>query len=307
MPGASFWLEWIDDPRYYQPTIVTHGEEPPAAGDDPSKSGQAIQDGPLYRKKQPQTPAQKGVWLLVNTTENVYEYARNAGNFREEVWGDVNETYVGSENPPPGGIVFPPGLDSDGVPYGTKGHKPPSTIGGRNYHMPGTGESDRATPPWVEDNHGIVRSNPHIIEKTWARRIDSYTETEGCHVPTIREYTFADDIESHTGSFLHPVGRSEETSYFGTSVSHTQAGVVVESSVVGKSFTNTAVGVSADLTEAVGIGELTLCGGHVEVEICAATHISVEASSTILDIALHFGKVRDRHRHRQAHRLIPQG
>ena len=64
MPGASYYLEWIDDDRSYNPT-----------------------DG------------QKGVWLLVNTTETVYEYARNAGNFREEVWGDVNETYIGSENP----------------------------------------------------------------------------------------------------------------------------------------------------------------------------------------------------------------
>ena len=52
MPGASYWLEWIDDERYHAP--------PDPVGD-----------------------GRKGVWLLVNTTENVYEFARK---HRRRLW-----------------------------------------------------------------------------------------------------------------------------------------------------------------------------------------------------------------------------
>ena len=169
MPGASFWLEWVNDARYYSA------------------------DG------------QNGVWLLVNTTENVYEYARYAGNFREERWGDVIETYVGSENPPEDGAFADGSTDDDGVAYGTAGHDVPERLDDRNYDLPKFDSADaadqsdtnldRSTPSWDVDNDGMIRSNPHIIEKIWAERIDSYVGTEKCRVPLIREEHWCERFE----------------------------------------------------------------------------------------------------------------
>ncbi|MEM9693628.1 MAG: hypothetical protein AAGA56_13860 [Myxococcota bacterium] len=165
MPGASFWLEWINDPRYYAPEFGPDGSVDPLV------------------------TSQKGVWLLVNTTENVYEYARYAGNFREERWGDVLETYIGSENPPERGAFA---LDDV---TGTLGHEPPVRLGDRNYDLPqkaGSDNAERNVPLFTDDNKGQVRSNPHIIEKTWAKRIDSFTGTDRCRVEAISENRFAD-------------------------------------------------------------------------------------------------------------------
>lgn len=167
MPGASFWLEWINDPRYYAPSL-----------DD---------DGKLIEGE----TSQKGVWLLVNTTQNVYEYARYAGNFREERWGDVLETYIGSENPPARGTFALDNVE------GTKGHEPPVRLPDRNYDLPeeaGGDNASRNVPLFSEDNVGTVRSNPHIIEKTWATRYDSFLGTQACKVDYILE-------EHHANSY----------------------------------------------------------------------------------------------------------
>ena len=169
MPGASFFLEWINDPRYYAPSF--------------NDSGDVIKG----------KTSQKGVWMLVNTTENVYEYARYAGSFREERWGDVIETYVGSENPPSSGAWA---TDDD---TGTDGHEPLSEtrLPDRNYDLPTTDTSstDRATPPWAQDNKGKIRSNPHIIERTWAERIDSTRGSSDTPVGFINEITYAKDLD----------------------------------------------------------------------------------------------------------------
>lgn len=156
MPGASFWLEWINDPRYYAPLFGPNGD------------------------LDEQQASQKGLWLLVNTTENVYEYARYAGNFREERWGDVIETYVGSENPPQRGAFALDSLE------GTKGHEPIKRLDDRNYDLPEEHKASnelRNVPLWTDDNIGKVRSNPHIIERTWAERIDRTQGSKATPIP----------------------------------------------------------------------------------------------------------------------------
>jgi len=168
MPGASFWLEWINDPRYYAPLFGPDGQ---VSDTDTS---------------------QKGVWLLVNTTQNVYEYARYAGNFREERWGDVIETYIGSENPPDNGAFA---VDST---QGTGGHEPPFRLEDRNYDLPeehAASNELRNVALFSEDNIGAVRSNPHIIEKTWAKRIDTVVGTDNCRVEFISDSIHAEKYE----------------------------------------------------------------------------------------------------------------
>jgi hypothetical protein len=255
MPGASYWLEWIDDPRYYAPTFD-------AQNNLLADSHKA--DGNIKADKS----SKKGAWLLVNTTENVYEYARNAGNFREEKWGDVHEEYVGSENPPTHGgkeVAFATTDDA-----GTKGHEPPHTIAGLNYDLPHkkpTGDSPptynnwRATPQWAEDNKGMVRSNPHIIEKTWARRIDSWTGSSGWRIPSINEETWA-------------VEKSEITDISGgiTSVTRIGRGIAETTSV--------GAGIASNLNVIGGMAENVNVGG-AKVEIVDTGVLSLGLTHSI--------------------------
>jgi hypothetical protein len=242
MPGASYFLEWIADGRYHAPA-------------DP------VGDGP------------KGVWLLANTTENVYEYARYAGNKRDEEWGDVHESYVGSENPPDGAFA------TDDT-HGSAGHEPPHRIDGRNYDLPG-GKSARATPPFNLDNKGLIRSNPHIIEKTWARRIDSWTGSEARRVPTIAEETWAEE----TSGITNVLKTVTETTTVG--------GAVTETTTVGGAVTNTTT-VGGAVTETTTIGlfntaTTTVAGANTDTTIVGAANTAtsiIAGLNTSMDFAL---------------------
>ncbi len=250
MPGASYWLEWINDTRYHAPAF-----------DDSN----ALVAGQID---------QKGVWLLVNTTENVYEYARNAGNFREEQWGDVIETYVGSENPPSSGAFA-----TDDT-TGTAGHTPPHRMGGRSYDFPGSGNSDRATPPWNKDNKGMVRSNPHIIEKTWAVRIDSWTGSSAERVGSIHEETWAEstdetvDVSGDVTSDTTVGGQiTENSNVAGAVTSTTQiGGAQTETTTVGGAVTSvtTVGGAATDVTTAGGLIASSTAAGVLIAENTAA-------------------------------------
>jgi hypothetical protein len=264
MPGASMFLEWVPD--------------------------YSIASGP---------DARSGVWLLVNTTENVYEYARKAGNFREETWGDVHEAYIGSENPPDGTVNTEGAWKgTDATPptglrawAGSEGHHPPERLPGLKYDLP-RDQLNRITPAWEHDNKDVVRSNPHIIEKTWARRIDSWTGSSACPVPYISEKTFADEINATTGSETERVNKIseetwaeeviEKTNVLKTVTSITNvAGNITETTTAGTIVGHTGAAAVVDITTAVAIiFELSAAPIHVEVE-AAAAHISVELSANL--------------------------
>ncbi len=269
MPGASCFLEWIDDYRGPQ--------------ENPAGTFTANEQG------------QKGVWLLVNTTENVYEYARNAGNFREEVWGDVNETYVGSENPPANGEPF--AIDNA---TGTHGHEPPHRFPDLNYDLPNktiaergsATNTTRSTPPWTDDNSGCVRSNPHIIEKTWARRIDSWTGSSARPVPHIEEHTFATTMKSYTGSSSKRVESIEEETYAKSITSQTGSGSAQVDDITDKTYAEWITELVdcqftiASNTRAGAIVSATSAGAIVETTE-APIHISNELSALAID--MYFG------------------
>ena len=255
MPGAGYWLEWIDD---YKSASI-----------------------PAY-----------GVWLLVNTTENVYQYERNAGTFRSENWGDLREEYVGSENPPPADPTnllsptnpaqYPPANnDSSGNPYGTSGHDVPDDARqpGINYDKPYDKKSDRLAPRWANDNAGIVRSNPHIIEKTWARRIDSWTGTEKCPVPTIREYTFADNTYGYTGSSTQRIGEANEETWAKVVIETTDVSERMESNTrAGSIFEATTAGAIFETTTAATVWEMTTAGLHTSIDVGGKLDIALAAA-----------------------------
>lgn len=168
MPGASVVLEWVPD--------TTYG-----------------------------TGADKGAWLLQNSTERVYQYSRNAGNFREEWWGDLLENYTGSENPENFGTTETAGM---------QGHPVTRDIGGE--------------PAPICSSVGLPRGNPHIIEKTWASKIESYTGSESWKIPEIHEKTWV----KKQFSDMHAEHVVENT-FVETVVSATYAGAIVESTISG--------------------------------------------------------------------------
>ncbi|MFO0553811.1 MAG: hypothetical protein U0271_35835 [Polyangiaceae bacterium] len=241
MPGAGFWLEFVPD------YVFTDSDK----------------------------TKQTGVWLLVNTTEGVYEYARYAGNFREERWGDVLETYVGSENPPATSSIA-----SDNV-AGSKGHDPPHRFTDRKYDLPKYGPSnpvgtktDRLVPEWQYDNKDVIRSNPHIIEKTWARRIDGWTGSAaqpvglGATDGGIFEKTYATKVDSYTAA-----GTVDEESHVTTTNSKTYGDTVTEFTHLNKmQVSNTIVDIM--------IEETTTTPFHFEGHL-GAVHLGMEVGIAI--------------------------
>jgi hypothetical protein len=300
MPGASYWLEWVPDYRAVEVDTTT---TPPT-----------------------NHTTQTGVWLLANTTENVYQFSRNAGHFRTETWGDLAETYVGSENPPPLGQVT--GAFATDAVHGSAGHVPPATLPGVHYDLPsvtttGTTTAGRAAPAWANDNQGRIRSNPHVVNKTWARRIDDWTGSPAYYVPDIYEKTYAGHTHSETRvsgttesydyattdySEKHVSGTSTEKTFASTLNSYTgssddKVGTMVEETHAGTMKAETwadmqtewnFLGVQSAMTLAGLISELTLTGMHTEAHVSlihteaelALLHTEFEASLLHLQFSM---------------------
>jgi hypothetical protein len=180
-----------------------------------------------------------GAWLLQNSTENVYQYSRNAGNFKEENWGDLWETYVGSENPARVGV---------GEADGTMGHPHTHTVGPSP--MPST------TMPSVS-SEGLPRGNPRIIEKTWAISIESSTGSAVWRIPQIDESTWAVSMKDSTdaGSIVSTTtaGAIVETTTSGTIVSTTTAGAIVDTTIAGLTI-STHIGPVIDIFVGLRLG-----------------------------------------------------
>ena len=98
---------------------------------------------------------------------------------------------------------------------------------------------------WVDEgitDAAVKRANPTIIEKTWAEKIESYTGSSTRRIPSITEETWAATI-------------TETVDCSGGITSTTRAGSVTETATVtGKS--------SATLTASI-IDDITLCSGAV--------------------------------------------
>ncbi|WP_437679786.1 hypothetical protein [Sorangium sp. So ce131] len=74
----------------------------------------------------------------------------------------------------------------------------------------------------------IPTENPEILERTWAKSIESYTGSETLPVPTIKDVTWADTMESET----HAKSMSDKTFVKGASTSETEAESITSSTKV---------------------------------------------------------------------------
>lgn len=144
-------------------------------------------------------------------------------------------------------------------------------------------------PQKWNDALGKPFGNPHILEKTWASKIESYTGSSALRIPEIKEETYAtktssktdvsDRIEETTlcggtirgvtGSSDKPVPILEEESYFGSSTSTTVGGSVVETTTLTTQISTTFAGMLADITLVGAQEEVALIGHHGSVEVAA--------------------------------------
>ena len=256
MPGASVTLEWIQN-GYVPGGPIDLGEGESYVG---------------------------GAWLLINSTERVYQYSRNAGNFREQQWGDKVEAYVGSEDPERIGTS---------ASVGYKGHPTAAQIAAEHDVLSDPDLVEKLRPSSV----GLPRGNPHLLEKTWAVKIESYTGTTAWHIPEIYEETWATLSTSRSH-----VDTSDEESWFKTSRSVTHADSTTEETHVsgdigsktyaGSTTDFTAVGAATSMTTAASITDLTFVGAKTDItiaanqfELSAGLHESIEIAA-VLDIFL---------------------
>ncbi len=259
MPGASVAVEWIQNayvPNQFPALAndVDGTQNVLGGGKSKSTDNTALQAAVDAAAAPDHDSYGGGAWLLINSTERVYQYSRNAGNFRTQQWGDKLETYTGSENPARIGIAADDGYH--GQPDDAKYHD----VAAANY------TDDDLAKRLRPSSIGLPRGNPHIVEKTWASKIESYTGSSSLPVPSIVEKTYADWIsgETHCTNTItdktYATDVTEESHVTGTTTSTSVIGNVVETTTAGTITGATTVGVLTDVTTAGNITEVTTAG-----------------------------------------------
>jgi hypothetical protein len=191
-----------------------------------------------------------------------------------------------------------------------------------NKHWSFTG-SDSPPEGGTDPNTGYPRQNPHILEKTWAHRIEGYTGSSAWRIgkdydgtsiaeetwavstsaltdvsDKIEETTNAGSVESTTtvqGTVSETTtvrdSVTETTTVTNTITSSTTAAATVETTVVGAATSSTVVGVEADVTiKGAGI-DVTVVGVQADVTVAGIQaevtlnpiHVSLEIAA-LLDI-----------------------
>lgn len=146
-----------------------------------------------------------------------------------------------------------------------------------NHHHSTIGQEN----PVEKDDNGRPRGNPHIIEKTWAKRIESYTGSAAYRIPSITEETWADKITSLTDAS----STSETTRVSGAITSDTTAGSISEKTSAGTIDELTMVGAKGGLTLAGALADLTMAANKTDVYV-GLTHIDLELMLLKLSVVL---------------------
>lgn len=288
MPGASVAVEWIQNA--YVPNTF------PAASDDSNGTHTALIAGNSAATTTPvivdDDEYKGGAWLLINSTERVYQYSRNAGNFREQQWGDRVESYTGSENPARIGKN-----DDDGY----QGHPNDAayhSVAAKNY------DDDDLAKRIRPSSKGLPRGNPHVIEKTWASKIESYTGSSKWRIPKTYESSYINDSESHedvttktehstvgTQTSTSTVTTQTDTSTVTTLTETTTVGTHVSTTFAGLVLDTTFVGASNETTIAGAKSEITIAGAMSEITLSPVGKLSIEAMPLAAEIGIILGKI----------------
>ncbi len=127
----------------------------------------------------------------------------------------------------------------------------------------------------------VTRENPVLIERTWAQRIESYTGSETLPIPSITEKTFATSIDSQTGSAAAPVGTMHDFTYANAISSETIAGIINESTIA--NTTSQQIGTSSSVQ--LGNDFSFLLGTSESIQIGAALDLFLGLKKLGIDIS----------------------
>ncbi len=146
--------------------------------------------------------------------------------------------------------------------------------------------------------------NPHITEKTWAKKIESYTGSKNWRIPEMIESTFAvttssltdvstsiseetycdGTITSKTGSSSRRVPMMKESTYAITSDTTSDVLTSIEKNTVGASTTTNTIGTSTEVTMVGAQAGVTLAGAQAEVEV-----VGVKGSLSVIGLNVEIG------------------
>jgi hypothetical protein len=222
-----------------------------------------IEDAEEFNQSYVPAGAEKGggAWLLQNSTERVYQYSRNAGNFKNEEWGDLRESYTGSENPERVGTTRDAGLQGHATTHTTDPSPEVADV-----PMPGV------------SSVGLPRGNPRMISKTWAEKIETYTGSSAWKIPEIKEETWVTTKRSET----HAKDTHEETHVSGTIDEKTFAGAMTEVVM--------AATIDSTINSTLIIENTNVLANHTEIFV-GPSHISFELTGILLDVFIGIRKV----------------
>ena len=179
------------------------------------------------------------------------------------------------------------------------GEKKYSTIGSRTW-KPGDDEWDKPRKK--------PRGNPHILDRTWARKIESYTGTADQRIPEIIEETYADKqssltdvtgeisettycgtmMVSKTGSILRPVPLIHEETWAAATTTVTNvAGIAAETTNTTTQLNTTLAGAIVDITVAGAMEEVAVHAHHGSLEVAGmANEFFFGIAKTSVTVAL---------------------
>jgi hypothetical protein len=244
--------------------VVLGRQDDPTHGDHFDNSGghpvdMAETPGQITNIKWVQTYG--GTWKVVEATEKGDVDATYHGDVVEKYYGNILESYVGTDSPG-SAVSFEGGVGS-----------------------------------WQKDGPSTQKLNPAIVEKTWANSIKSYTG-EGLPVPTIDEKTYAVKIDGYTEAQLitdktKATMITSETEATGLIMDKTTAQMIVEETYGMVSSTyhgvklemnmdfTTTLSLSATNALTVGLSSDTFVGGQQEVFVGAKQSLNISAYQEI--------------------------
>lgn len=134
--------------------------------------------------------------------------------------------------------------------------------------------------PVEKNESGYPRQNPHILEKTWAEKIESYTGSAALPVPLMMEETWATTVTS-----METIGTTSSVSTVAISSSLSTVGASTSLSVIGAEANMTVKGAGIDVTIEGVQADVTLAGIHAELE-AALLHASIELCAVKFDMVI---------------------
>lgn len=179
-----------------------------------------------------------GTWRAIEEASKGDVVTRYHGNVDEAFYGQKVTATIGTENP---GGALPAATEQ------------PRDTADTAEALGREGWTDGVT------DTAVKRENPVIVERTWAKSIESYTGSEACPIPSINEKTHATSIDSETWA---------DKIYEGTYVS---GAMTSNSRVNGRLNELSAVG--------GGLASLTTVGGSaIEMALYGVSYMTIETT-----------------------------